>query len=146
MPRYFTVEQAERQLPEVEKLLREALFHKAESQRAGQDFEDIATHIRMAGGVRVDHAKLLAIRARRDTSTAALRDALERIEEMGVMVKDLDIGLIDFFTRYQDRDVFLCWKLGETGIRFWHAIEDGFRGRKPIDQDFLEGHRGDSAH
>ena len=67
----------------------------------------------------------------------ALKEALEQIEETGALVKDLDIGLIDFLSRFQDRDVCLCWKLGETGIGFWHGVEEGFRGRKPIDQEFL---------
>jgi hypothetical protein len=143
MSRYFTIEQAERILPEVEKLLRDALFHKSEGQKAHQELQETNRHIQMAGGVRVDHGKLLAMRARRDSATAALKDALDKIGELGAFVKDLDIGLIDFLTHYQDREVYLCWKFGEPGIRFWHAIEDGFRGRKPVDEDFLAGHSGD---
>ena len=86
---------------------------------------------------------ILAARARRDTSAAALKEIFERMEEMGVLIKDLDIGLIDFLTRYQGQEVCLCWKLGEDRIRFWHGLEEGFRGRKPIDKDFLDNHRGD---
>jgi hypothetical protein len=63
---------------------------------------------------------------------------------MGVLVKDLDIGLIDFLTHYQGREVCLCWKLGEERIRFWHGTGEGFAGRKPIDGEFLENHRGDA--
>ena len=97
--------------------------------------------------VHVDHhGKLLAVRARRDTSSTALKAALEGIVELGAQVKDLDIGLIDFLTLFDDREVYLCWKLGETGIRYWHSTEDGFRGRKPIDEAFLAGHRGDRRH
>jgi hypothetical protein len=144
MPRYFTIEQAELLLPQVEQLLRDALFQKAEAQKAHQEFEDIGTRIRMSGGVRVDHGKLLAIRTRRDAAMAALNTALNQINDLGAMVKDLDIGLIDFSTLYQDREVYLCWKFGETSITCWHAIEDGFRGRKPIDQEFRGSHRGET--
>jgi hypothetical protein len=144
MPRYFTIEQAERLLPEVEHLLRDALFHKSEGQNAHQEFEDATSKIRMSGGMRVDHSKLLAMRARRDAAMARLKEVLDKISDLGAMVKDLDVGLIDFSTLYQNREVYLCWKFGETRIGFWHAIEDGFRGRKPIDQDFRSAHRGDS--
>ena len=145
MPRYFTLPQAERLLPEVERFLRDALVHKAEAQKAGAELERMAEHIRMAGGVRVDHSRHLELRARRDTSIAALKDALDLIEQAGVLVKDLDIGLIDFLSRFQDRDVCLCWKLGESGIAFWHGLEEGFKGRKPIDREFLDGHSGEHS-
>ena len=59
------------------------------------------------------------------------------------LVKDLDSGLIDFPTLFRGDEVYLCWKLGESGIGFWHKIEDGFPGRKPIDQDFKDNHRGE---
>jgi hypothetical protein len=145
MARYFTVAQAERMLPEVERALRDALFHKAEYQKADQEFSQQMQRIRMAGGSRVDRGPLLALRARRDTSAAALQEAMERVEQTGALVKDLDIGLIDFLTFYDEREVCLCWKLGEDRIRFWHGLEEGFRGRKPIDEGFLASHRGGDA-
>lgn len=140
--RYFTLPEAQRALPEVERHLRDALFHKAESQKAQQDMDRTTERVRMSGGARVNPNEVLATRARRDTSIAALKQALEEIERAGALVKDLDIGLLDFMTRYQNRDVCLCWKLGEDEIRFWHSTEEGFRGRKPIDQEFLQNHRG----
>ncbi len=140
--RYFTLPEAQRALPEVERHLRDALFHKSESQKAQQDMDRTTERVRISGGARVNPNDVLALRARRDTSIAALKQALEEIEQAGALVKDLDIGLLDFMTRYQNRDVCLCWKLGEDEIRFWHGTEEGFRGRKPIDQEFLQNHRG----
>jgi hypothetical protein len=145
VPRYFTLRQAERLLPDVERGLRDALFHKSEAEKAHGELEQASDHIRMAGGSRVNPSKLLALRAHRDTSAAALKDALEQVEETGAQIKDLDIGLIDFLARFHDNDVCLCWKLGETGINFWHGLEEGFRGRKPIDQEFRDGHSGEGA-
>jgi len=146
MARYFTLQQAERLLPEVERLLRDALFHKAEAQKAQQEFDDFTSRIRMSGGAMVDHSKLTGMKSRRNTSMTALKEALDKIDDLGAQVKDLDIGLIDFLSRYQQREVCLCWKLGESGIGFWHSVEDGFRGRKPIDSHFRDGHRGDVTH
>lgn len=142
MPRYFTLTQAESLLPEVERLLRDALFNKSEAQKAHQELEETSERIRMSGGMRVNHGQIQAVRARRDSSVAALKAAMEQIDEIGAQVKDLDIGLIDFLSRFQDRDVCLCWKLGESGIGFWHSVEEGFPGRKPIDQAFRDGHSG----
>ena len=102
--------------------------------------------MRDSGGARVNPSEILALRARRDTSISALKEALDEIDEAGAVVKDLDIGLLDFMTRYRDRDVCLCWKLGEDRIGFWHGADEGFRGRKPIDQEFLQNHRGEAPH
>lgn len=146
MPRYFTIDQAELVLPDVERALRDALFHKSEAMQAQRELERTSERIRLLGGVRVNPAELMALRARLDTSAASLKEAIEQVEELGAQIKDLDIGLIDFLARFRDRDVWLCWKLGEASIGFWHGLEEGFRGRKPIDQEFLEGHSGDDGH
>jgi hypothetical protein len=141
--RYFTLAEAERALPAVERFLRDALFHKAEYQRAHTEIGETVQRVRVSGGARVDPDALRVLRASHDQSVHALKHALEEIEEAGALVKDLDIGLLDFMTRYRDRDVCLCWKLGEEGIHFWHGEEEGFRGRKPIDPEFLANHRGE---
>ena len=132
-------------LPEVDRALRDALFHKAEYQAAEAELNATMQGIRMAGGSRVNPGPILATRARRDSSAGALREVFEKIEKIGVLVKDLDIGLIDFLTRYHGREVCLCWKLGEERIRFWHGADEGFAGRKVIDDEFLENHRGDAV-
>ena len=146
MPQYFTLAQAEKLLPQVERLLRDALFHKAEYQRASDEIAAVADRIRFSGGAHVDPVAVKAKRSQRDHSVDALKRAMEEIEQIGAQVKDLDIGLIDFPTVYQNREVCLCWKLGEDGIRFWHGSDEGFRGRKPIDAEFLSNHRGEPAN
>ena len=142
MPRYYTLAEAESALPAVDRALRDAIFHKAEYQTAADELDRNTQRIRMAGGSRVNPGPFLAMRARRDSSAAALKEVFETIEEMGVLIKDLDIGLIDFLTLYHGREVCLCWKLGEDRIRFWHGTEEGFPGRKAIDDEFLQNHRG----
>lgn len=145
MPRHFTLSECERLLPDVERALRDALFHRAEYQQADRELDASAGHIRMSGGARLDRNAYLKSRTRRDSSAAALKDAFERIETIGALVKDLDIGLIDFLSLYRGREVCLCWKLGEDRIRFWHGIDEGFRGRKQIDDEFVANHRGDAG-
>lgn len=141
--RFFTLQEAERLLPEIEHHLRDALFHKAEYEQAQKEVNRTAQRVRLAGGVRLDPARVQAVRARLDTSVAGLKNALEEISQAGVLVKDLDIGLIDFMTQYHGQAVCLCWKLGEEGIRYWHGETEGFRGRKPIDDEFIRNHRGE---
>ena len=57
---------------------------------------------------------------------------LEKLGKIGCILKDLDLGLVDFYFRFEDRDVFLCWKLGENRIKAWHEIDSGYSGRQPI--------------
>jgi hypothetical protein len=58
---------------------------------------------------------------------------VERLEELGVVVKDLDLGLVDFPSEREGEEVFLCWHVGEESVAFWHGLEEGYAGRKPID-------------
>ena len=95
------------------------------------------------GGVQVDRGQVVEQKKSREEAALALKAAIERLQEFGCLVKDLDIGLIDFPTLFHGEEVYLCWKLGESGIRFWHGVDEGFRGRKPIDAAFLEQHRGE---
>jgi hypothetical protein len=65
-----------------------------------------------------------------------MAEAAERLEELGVIVKDADRGLVDFpALRENGEEVLLCWQVGEEEIAFWHGVEEGFAGRKPLDAD-----------
>ncbi|MFL5952996.1 MAG: DUF2203 domain-containing protein [Gaiellaceae bacterium] len=57
----------------------------------------------------------------------------EKLEELGVVLKDLDLGLLDFPAERKGGEVFLCWRVGEDAVEFWHGLEEGYAGRKPID-------------
>jgi hypothetical protein len=142
MPRFFTLQQAEKLLPEVESALREAIALKSEYEEAEKERQNFSTRIALLGGVLVDSAQLLDRKQRRESSAYRLKATIEKIQELGCLVKDLDTGLIDFPTLLNGVEVYLCWKLGESGIHFWHGVEEGFRGRKSIDQDFLKDHHG----
>jgi hypothetical protein len=129
----------------VSRLLRDAVSLKGEYQDAEQAIQTWMQRITMMGGVTVDRNQAIDTRKRRDTSAVSLRSAIEQVQAIGCVVKDLDIGLIDFPTEFRGEEVYLCWKLGEPQIEFWHGVEEGFGGRKAIDQDFRDHHRGDLA-
>jgi hypothetical protein len=143
MARYFTVAEAERLLPAVERAIREAIRLKTDYQDAEVRLNTYLQRLAQLGGVVADRDAVTALKTRRDESAAALRGAIENIHEYGCEVKDLDIGLIDFRCYYRNEEVYLCWKLGEHGITWWHGLQDGFRGRRPIDEEFLKHHRGE---
>ncbi|MBI3681700.1 MAG: DUF2203 domain-containing protein [Acidobacteria bacterium] len=142
MPQYFNLAEAEALLPEVEKSIRGAVESKRIYQDAEQLLQNEARRIAYTGGAMVDSARLRQERQKRDACASRLKQALDHIHSFGCEVKDLDMGLIDFRTFYQGQEVYLCWKLGEAGIHYWHGLEEGYRGRKKIDEDFLKNHRG----
>jgi hypothetical protein len=143
MTRYFTLHQAERLLPDVERAIREAIGLKAEYQQAEIELRSEMQRVSMLGGVDLNRGAFADLRTRREASAERLKEVIEEIHEFGCLVKDLDIGLIDFPTLLHGEEVYLCWKLGETGIAFWHGVEEGFRGRKAIDSEFLTNHQGE---
>jgi len=143
MPRFFTLQQAERALPDVESSVREAISLKSTYQRAEEEWQNFSRHVTVMGGVRVDHSKISEDISRRESIAERLKDTIDKIQDQGCVIKDLDTGLLDFPTLYRGEEVYLCGKLGESGIRFWHGVNEGFRGRKPIDRDFLDHHQGE---
>jgi hypothetical protein len=143
MNRRFSLAEAKGLLPTVEHLLKEAVALKSGLEQAERRMQAFTGQITLMGGMAVDRARVLNAREERDANAVRLREALQSVQETGCVVKDLDIGLIDFPTLYRGREVYLCWKLGERDIEFWHGVEEGFAGRKPIDQDFLENHQGE---
>lgn len=143
MPRFFTLDQAHRTLPHVEDSIRRAIDLKTDYQSAGDQLRDVNRRVMVSGGMIVDREHIARLRKTREDAASMLSAALESIQESGCLVKDLDIGLLDFPTLYRGREVYLCWRLGESRIEFWHGVEEGFRGRKPIDDEFLRNHRGD---
>lgn len=145
MPKRFTHAEAQSLIPQVGQLLSGAVAAKTEYQEAESVIQQFTERVMMMGGVTVDRDRAVDARSRRDSAATALRAAIEQLQETGCVLKDLDIGLVDFPTLLRGVEVYLCWKLGEPAIEYWHGVEEGFRGRKAIDQDFLDHHTGDRA-
>ncbi|HYW47135.1 MAG TPA: DUF2203 domain-containing protein [Bryobacteraceae bacterium] len=143
MPKRFTLAEAQQLIPEVERVVRDAVALKSEYGQAERALQSFTERIMLMGGMLVDLARAYEVRTRRDEVAAQLRNSIEQLQGLGCVVKDLDIGLVDFPTLFRGEEVYLCWKLGEHDIGFWHGVDEGFRGRKAIDQDFREHHRGE---
>ena len=145
MSKRFTLAEAENLIPSVDRVLRKAIDLKSSYAEAAEEMESFSRRIQMMGGLVVNREQAIEARERRDRTSTKLREAIEEVEEFGCVLKDLDVGLIDFPTLFRGREVYLCWKLGEASIGFWHGTDEGFAGRKAIDQDFRDHHRGDRS-
>lgn len=135
----FTFEEATTLLPVLRALLKRAMEGKRLIEDVEKELQDVKHKILLSGGLLVDIPEMARRRAERDKSLQNIKDALAEIDAIGVQVKDLDIGLLDFPCVVDDEIVLLCWKYGEEKIQFWHGMEEGFRGRKPIDERILGG-------
>jgi hypothetical protein len=88
---------------------------------------------RIAGnGGNVEPRELQDVQDQLDEQVAGIARSVARIHELGALVKDLDQGLVDFPARRQGEDVLLCWRVGEDEVGYWHGLEEGFSGRKPL--------------
>jgi hypothetical protein len=145
MSRHFTLGEANALLPEVGRLIREAVHSKGRYQEAETWLHDLAQKIMMSGGINVDTTVVESWKNQRESGGTTLKGAMERIEDIGVLVKDLDVGLVDFPTLYRGEEVYLCWRMDEGDIEFWHGVHEGFAGRKEIDSEFIANHRGEGS-
>jgi len=142
MSKRFTLAEAQRLIPQVERLMRDALARKTEYDEADRAIQSFTERVMMMGGMNVDRDQALEAKQRRNQAAQNLGEAIEQVQELGCVVKDLDIGLVDFPARFRGAEVYLCWRMGERAIEFWHGVDEGFRGRKAIDRDFREHHEG----
>jgi hypothetical protein len=143
VPRFFNLLEAESLLPEVERLLRNLIQSKLDLDTSNAELNEISQRIALLGGSIVARGQVLPIRARKDSAVRSLKSIVTRVQEIGCQLKDVESGLVDFPTLYRGEEVYLCWKLGEPSITSWHHVADGFAGRRPIDSEFLQNHRGD---
>jgi len=132
--RTFTLDEAQSLLPVVESLLRTAIQAKQIIEEADAELQALHHRIFLSGGMFLDIVPLARRRAERAKAEQQAKDALAEIDSIGVQVKDLSIGLLDFPCEVEGQIILLCWKLGEPAITHWHGLQEGFAGRKPIDQ------------
>jgi len=132
--RIFTLDEAERTLP----LLRRILTDLRTEYRVWQDA--LADYELLSGGARAEEGEteeLLAARRAVTDSADRISAYLLEIEAIGCLFKGFDAGLVDFYTLREDRLVFLCWRVDEDHITHWHEVEAGYSGRQLIDSTFL---------
>jgi hypothetical protein len=138
-PRYFTVEEATAVLPRVRTLVQELQLHAAELGRAQRMLQDRGRVLGTGPGTRTNgHGpngagqQFFTALQQADRALRAIRRSLEEIEQIGCEVKDIHTGLVDFRTMRDGRAVYLCWRLGEERIQYWHELDAGFSGRQPL--------------
>lgn len=129
--RHFTLEEANALLPRLSDLLLQLQESKAEHDRLQEEAEGYAR--RMSSNGHVIEKELNETRQELAKVAAEMNSLIGRVHEMGCEVKDIDQGLVDFRTEREGQEVYLCWKLGEPAIRWWHDLEAGFAGRRPLE-------------
>ncbi|MGA2348963.1 MAG: DUF2203 domain-containing protein [Terracidiphilus sp.] len=134
--RTFTLDEAQSLLPVLESLLKRAIEGKQSAEQVQTGLSELARRIYVSGGMRVDVTKVANLRAEIETHVQRVRESIAEIDSIGVQVKDLDAGLLDFPCRLEDQVVLLCWRMGEPAIEHWHTVETGFKDRQPVDERF----------
>ena len=136
MMKTFTLDEAQSLLPVLEALLKRALEDKHAAEEAEKGLSELARRIYLHGGIQVDVGKVARLRAIMEGHLKRVEESVGEIRSIGVQVKDLDTGLLDFPFRLDDQVVLLCWRMGEPSIEHWHTVEAGSRGRRPVDERF----------
>jgi len=131
MPRRFSREEADALLPEIAPRLVQLRDLKRKNDETRAAVNDLQGTLKTNGhSLDIELSRLS--RALQSTAVA-INELVERISGFGVEVKDLEMGLIDFLSERDGRDVYLCWKLGEERVSFWHELNTGYTSRQPLD-------------
>ena len=130
MPRLFTLETATALLPRVQDLM-------ARAQQQHQDYRAAERQLAAAmQTVRGNGHRADTLQSAQEAAAHALRQVrhtVEALHTLGCEVKDLEQGLVDFRSQREGREIYLCWRVGETTISYWHELDAGFAGRQPLD-------------
>ena len=127
----FTVDKANSILPLVKKKFDEILCCK-------NSVMDIQEELQNLSDSNCSFEKFIKKKQELNHTVTSLYKMIQELEDMGIMVKSVDEGLLDFPSIRDDKEIWLCWKAGENKVKFWHGKDEGFMGRKPIPQDGFE--------
>lgn len=131
MPRYFTREEAEALLPQIAVVLERIRDERKLLVQTNGELEVL--RIQAAGNGHNLHERMARLQDDLSTHVQSLRQLATELDSFGCELKDPDIGLIDFLSMRNGREIYLCWMLGEERINFWHYLHTGFAGRQPLD-------------
>ena len=122
--KYFTLEEANALLHQIEPLMARLLERRAKVARLSLEIKSLLADIRLdVGG---------AVPAELTQDFAAIEKLVKEIQSFGCVVKNLNAGLLDFLTVRDGREVYLCWRYGEPAVAFYHELHTGFNGRQPV--------------
>jgi hypothetical protein len=125
MFKIYTPQDANKTLPEVKRRFNTILYQKNYVVALQEELQK-----KVESGCSLE--RFVVTKQQLNAEVSNLYKAIEQLEDMGIMIKSVEEGLLDFPSMRFDKEVWLCWKLGETEIKFWHNKEEGFMGRKPL--------------
>jgi hypothetical protein len=131
MPSYFALDEATALLPTIRPILERIISLRARLERTERDM--VSQHWKARTNGHADHNSSFGEgQSARDDLLAEINAELVKIHDLGVELKDPALGLIDFLSLRDGREIYLCWRLGETSIGYWHDTDTGFAGRQPL--------------
>ena len=133
---YFTLEEANRTLPYVRPIVCDIVDTYKKWQDGVRRYEVVAA------GSRSDHGETeeqAVVRKEVDKVARQINEYLDELSAVGCVFKGFNGGLVDFFSRLEGRDVFLCWRIGEKEITYWHELDAGFAGRQELVPELIRG-------
>ena len=130
-PRYFTLDEANEAVDELRPTVELMVEHRRRFLTAQHRRGELTSQAGSNGGD-LTPTDFADVERELEEEATALARCIERIQSAGALVKDLDRGLLDFPALRGGEEILLCWHLGEDDIEFWHGLEDGFSGRKPL--------------
>lgn len=133
--KYFTLQDAEELLPIVERHMEAIRASKKTLDACDAEFSSLVQRIGLHGGVLVNLEEWSPKRVLREAVVEKIAEEVEALENLGVLVKDFNLGLVDFPSHVGEDEVLLCWKCGESHIHHWHRTTEGYLNRKPLSVD-----------
>jgi hypothetical protein len=131
MERLFTPAEANAALVELRPIVERMVEHRRNLAAAQARQAELVTSIAGNGGDLVP-SDLREAAAAIETEAESLSACIDLVNDAGVQIKSLEEGLLDFPARRGDEEVLLCWQLGEDEVGYWHGVDEGFAGRKPL--------------
>ena len=130
MAHYFTREEAEALLPAISAVLRKIQEDRKAILQTQEELD--ALRLQAAGNGHHLHERMIKLQRELSLHAQVLRKLADELDSFGCELKDPDLGLIDFLSLRNGREIYLCWHLGEERINFWHYLHTGFAGRQPL--------------
>ncbi len=122
--RYFTLEEANALLPKIEPIMDSLLTRRAKAAKMSRNVSELFEDVHVDRGSPILSELTLDF--------AAIEQMLAELQNYGCVVKDLNVGLLDFLAQKNGREVYLCWRFGEDRIEYYHELHTGFQGRKKL--------------
>jgi len=135
-PRFFSVKEADKQLPKMNKIFDKIFYLNSCVKDVSKDVEELVNiwGEDIFNSSNVDNKLYMEKIDKRAKLINGMQSTIEEISRIGCVVKDVDLGLVDFFHKRRDEVVFLCWRYGERKITHWHHVNAGFANRRPVEE------------